>query len=141
LESVPLRGRPGTKTLPLADGRAVGGPIALVLLASYVAVALGGWVAAALALLVAAPEVAARARLASQPLLAVHLVALGLLPFAVTGASFHLLPVMLRNDIRHPRRLQVALPLLAGGFLVAPGVAFGRSVLLRQRELDRAART
>ena len=54
----------------------------------------------------------------------------GFLPFAVTGASFHLLPVMLRNDIRHPRRLQVALPLLGGGFLVAPGVAFGRSLLL-----------
>lgn len=130
MESVPLRGRPGTKTLPLADGRAVGGPIALRLLASYVAVALGGWVAAAVALLVAAPELAARDPLASKPVLAAHLVALGLLPFAVTGASFHLLPVMLRNDIRHPRRLQVALPLLGGGFLVAPGVAFGCSLLL-----------
>ena len=127
---MPLRGRPGTKTLPLADGRAVGGPIALGLLASYGAVALCGWVAAASTLLVAAPELAARDPLASQPVLAAHLVALGLLPFAVTGASFHLLPVMLRNDIRHPARLQVALPLLSGGFLVAPGVAFGRSVLL-----------
>jgi hypothetical protein len=126
----PLRGRPGTKAIPLGDGRAVGGPIALGLLASYVAVALAGWVAAAIALLVAAPELAARNPLASRPVLAVHLVALGLLPFAVTGASFHLLPVMLRNDVRHPRRLQAALPLLAGGFLVAPGIAYDRAALL-----------
>ncbi|HVP75397.1 MAG TPA: hypothetical protein VMS63_05185 [Gaiellaceae bacterium] len=63
-------------------------------------------------------------------MLAVHLVALGLLPFAVTGASFHLLPVLLRNGVRHPRRLQAALPLLAGGFLAAPGIAFDRSALL-----------
>ncbi|MGZ4389334.1 MAG: hypothetical protein ACXVZL_08130, partial [Gaiellaceae bacterium] len=72
----------------------------------------------------------ARDPLASQPVLAVHLVALGLLPFAVTGASFHLLPVMLRNDVRHPWRLQAALPLLSGGFLVAPGIAFDRPALL-----------
>jgi hypothetical protein len=126
----PLRGRPGTKALPLGGGRAVGGPIALGLLASYAAVALAGWIAAAIALVVAAPELAARNPLASQPVLAVHLIALGLLPFAVTGASFHLLPLMLRNDIRHPRRLQAALPLLAGGFLVAPGIAFDRAALL-----------
>lgn len=129
-KSNPLRGRPGTKALPLADGRAVGGPLALGLLASYFAVALTGWAAAAAALLVAAPELAAGRPLASQPVLAAHLLALGLLPFAVTGASFHLLPVMLRNDVRHPRRLQIALPLLAGGFLVAPGLAFGRPALL-----------
>jgi hypothetical protein len=57
-------------------------------------------------------------------------VALGFLPFAVMAASFHLFPVMLRNDVRHPRRLQLALPLLAGGFLVAPGVAFDSPALL-----------
>lgn len=130
MASGPLRGRPGTKTLPLTDGRAVGGPIALGLLASYTAVALAGWTAGAIALLVAAPELAARNPLASQPVLAVHLVALGLLPFAVTGASFHLLPVLLRNNVRHPRRLQAALPLLAAGFLVAPGIAFDRPTLL-----------
>ncbi len=125
-----MRGRPGTKTLPLAHGRAVGGPIALGVLAWYVALALTGWVAAAVALLVATPELAGGAPTASRPVLAAHLVALGLLPFAVTGASFHLLPVMLRNDVRHPRRLQLALPLIAGGFLVAPGVAFGRPAIL-----------
>jgi hypothetical protein len=36
----------------------------------------------------------------------VHLVALGLLPFAVTAVSFHLLPVMLRNDVRLSRTPQ-----------------------------------
>jgi hypothetical protein len=108
----------------------VGGPIALGLLASYVAVALAGWIAAAIAILIAAPELAARDPLASGTVLATHLVALGFLPFAVTAASFHLLPVMLRNDVRHPRRLQLALPLLGGGFLVAPGVAFGSPALI-----------
>ena len=76
MEAAPLRGRPGTKQLPLTEGRAVGGPVALGLLASYVAVALGGWIAAAIALLAAAPELAARDPLATQPVLAAHLVAL-----------------------------------------------------------------
>jgi hypothetical protein len=124
VESVPLRGRTGTKQLPLTEGRAVGGPITLGVLASYLGAGLGGWAAAAAALAVAAPEIAAHDPLASQPVLAAHLVALGLLPFAVTGASFHLLPVLLRNDVAHARRLWIALPLLAGGFFVAPGLAF-----------------
>ena len=125
-----LRGRPGTRALPLLGGRAVGGPIALGLLASYFALALSGWLAASVTLLVAAPDLARSSPLRAGPVLATHLVALGFLPFAVTGASFHLLPVMLRNDARHPRRLRVALPLLAGGFLVAPGVAFDRAAIL-----------
>src|SRR5665647_3916868 len=123
-DSTPLRGRPGTKLLPLADGRAIG------VLACYVALALAGWASAAIALLLAAPDLAGGDPTAARPVLAAHLIALGLLPFAVTGASFHLLPVMLRNDVRHPRRLQLALPLLAGGFLVAPGVAFDRPAIL-----------
>lgn len=123
-EGQPLRGRPGTKALPLLHARAVGGPIALGLLACYVAVALVAWVAAAVALLYAAPDIAAGNPLARAPVLATHLVALGVLPFAVTGAVFHLLPVMLRNDVRRPRLLRLALPLLGGGFLLAPGVAY-----------------
>ncbi len=125
-----MRGRPGTKALPLTDNRAVGGPIALGLLAAYVAVALGAWLATAIAGVLAAPDIAARATSAPRVLLANHLLALGLLPFAVTGASFHLLPVMLRNDVRRPRLLQAALFLLCGGFLVAPGIAYGHATLL-----------
>jgi len=130
MEPVPLRGRPGTKALPLTDKRAVGGSIALGLLASYVAVALAGWLAAAVALVFAAPDLADGDPLARAPVLATHLFALGLLAFAVTGAAFHLVPVMLRNDVRHPRRLQIALPLLAGGFLLAPGIAFDLKALV-----------
>jgi hypothetical protein len=129
-QSGPLRGRPGTKALPLSNGRAVGGPIALRLLASYFAVALVGWMAAAITLLIASPQLVGRNPEAPGPVLAAHLIALGLLPFVVTGASFHLLPVMLRNDVRHPRRLQLALPLLCGGFLAAPGIAFDKAALV-----------
>jgi hypothetical protein len=126
----PLRGRPGTKALSLADARAVGGPIPLGLLAAYAAVAFTGWMASAAFVLVASPDLAARDPLTEWPVLAVHLVALGVLPFAVTAASFHLLPVMLRNDVRHPFRLRLALPLLAGGYLVAPGLALDRGPLV-----------
>ena len=108
----------------------MGGPIGLGVLAWYVALALAGWVAATVALVLAAPDLAGGDLTAARPVLAVHLVAVGLLPFAITGASFHLLPVMLRNDVRHPWRLQLALPLLCGGFLVAPGIAFDRPSIL-----------
>lgn len=127
----PLRGRPGTKALPLAGGgRAVGGPIPLGLFASYAAVALTSWLAGSAALFVAAPALAARRPLEEAPVLAVHLAALGLLPLAVTAAALHLLPVMLRNDVSHPRAARAALPLLACGLLVAPGIAFDRPALL-----------
>lgn len=117
--------------LPLVGGsRAVGGPIALKLLGAYVGVALAGLLAAAIAALFAAADVAARQPLAPLPLLAVHFLALGFLPFAVTGASFHLLPVMLRNDVAHPRRLQAGFALLLGGFLTAPGIAYAEPNVL-----------
>jgi hypothetical protein len=130
MEPVPLRGRPGTKPLPLTNKRAVGGPIALGLLAAYMAVALAGWVATAGALVWAAPDLAAGSPLARGPVLATHLFGLGVLAFAVTGAAFHLVPVMLRNDVRHPGRLRVAPALLAGGFVLAPGIAFDRDALV-----------
>lgn len=126
-----MRGRPGTKALPVAGGgRAVGGPIALGLVAAWFAVALAGFAAAAVVVLVGARDFAARDALAATPVLAVHLLALVFLPFAVTGAAFHLLPVLLRNDIGHPWRLRAALPLLLGGLLVAPGIAFDEAGLL-----------
>jgi hypothetical protein len=118
---------PGTTFVPLRplrlqDARAVGGPVSRALLASYFAVALVGWVSATVVAIAAAGDLAAGRPLAGAPVLAVHLIALGTLPFAVSGASFHLLPVMLRNDLPSQRALWVALPLLGGGFLVAAGV-------------------
>jgi hypothetical protein len=91
------------------------------LLAAYLGMALVCWLAAAVAAIVAAPDLAAGRPLASAPVLAV-LVALGLLPFAVSGASFHLLPVMLRNDLPSQRALWFALLLLGGGLFVASGL-------------------
>lgn len=117
------------KQLPVLEGRAVGGPIRLGLLASYFAVALAGLVAASIGLVAAAPDLAAGGLLAPRVVLATHLVALGFLPFAVTAASFHLLPVLLRNSAAHPRLLVAALPLLCGGLLVAPGVAYDHDPL------------
>ncbi|HZT15240.1 MAG TPA: hypothetical protein VFA19_04780 [Gaiellaceae bacterium] len=114
---------PTFKPLPLEDRRAVGGPVSTSLLGAYFAVALLAWIAAAATAVAAAPALAAGNPFAPDVLLAVHLVALGTLPFAVAGASFHLLPVMLRNDLPSQRALWLALPLLGGGFAVAAGVA------------------
>jgi hypothetical protein len=116
--STPVTLRP----LALTNQRAVGGPVSRQLLAAYFAVALIGWLAATVAAVFAAHDLAAGRPLAAAPVLAVHLVALGVLPFAVSGASFHLLPVMLRNDLPSQRALWLALPLLGGGFLVASGL-------------------
>jgi hypothetical protein len=97
-------------------------PVSRSLLGAYFAVAPAGWLAATAAAVVAADDLAAGQRLASAPVLAVHLLALGVLPFAVSGASSHLLPVMLRNELPSQRALWVALPLLAGGVLFATGL-------------------
>lgn len=113
---------PTRRPLPLSERRAVGGPISRNLLTAYFVVALVCWVAATVAAITAASDLAAGQPLASAPVLAVHLLALGVLPFAVSGASFHLLPVMLRNDLPSERALWIALPLLAGGLLIASGL-------------------
>lgn len=114
------------KQLPLRDGgRAVGGPIRDVLVASFFGVALLSWLAATIALVIAAPDLAGGDPTSRRALLATHLVTLGVLPFAVVGAAFHLLPVMLRNELRAKSGLWVALALLGGAFLAAPGIALG----------------
>ncbi|HET8527808.1 MAG TPA: hypothetical protein VFL60_02770 [Gaiellaceae bacterium] len=118
------------KTLPMADRRAVGGPVARGLLAAWFAVALAAWIAAAAVLVGGADDLGAGIFLAPDVVLAVHLVALGALPFAVAGASFHLLPVMLRNDLPSQRALWVALVLLLGGFAVAAGLEHWRPELV-----------
>jgi hypothetical protein len=110
------------RPLRLTERRAVGGPVGRGLVAAYFGVALACWLAATIAAIVAAPDLAAGRVLAPAPVLAVHLVTLGLLPFAVSGASFHLLPVMLRNDLPSQRALWLALPLLGGGLFVASGL-------------------
>jgi hypothetical protein len=117
--------QPLSRRLAVPDARAVGGPVALRLLAAYFGLSLLGWLAAAAALVAAAPDLASGDLGAPEPLLAVHLLALAFLPLAVSGGAFHLLPVMLRNPLRSERRLWTALPLLAlGAWLVAPGVAY-----------------
>ncbi|HEY3576489.1 MAG TPA: hypothetical protein VGK68_00680 [Gaiellaceae bacterium] len=117
--------QPSRRRLTLQEARAVGGPVALPLLAAYFGLSMLGWLAAAVALIVAAPRLTAGDVGAAEPVLAVHLLALGFLPLAVSGGAFHLLPVMLRNPLRSERRLWAALPLLAlGAWLVSPGVAY-----------------
>ena len=64
------------KQLSLVEGRAVGGPIARGLLGAYFAVALAGLLAACVALVAAAPDLAAGLVLAPRVVLATHLVAL-----------------------------------------------------------------
>ena len=123
--------QPLQRRLTLQDARAVGGPVALPLLAAYFGLSLLGWLAAAVALIVAAPRLVTGDVGAATPVLAVHLLALGFLPLAVSGGTFHLLPVMLRNPLRRERRLALALPLLAlGAWLVAPGVAYAVPAVL-----------
>lgn len=111
------------RPLPLMERRAVGGPIPVGLLAAYAGVALAAWVAATAVLVSASDDLARGEFYDGSVLLAVHLVAAFALPIGVAGASFHLLPVMLRNDLLSSRALWVALPLLAGGGLVAGGLA------------------
>ncbi|HEU5476268.1 MAG TPA: hypothetical protein VFU64_00370 [Gaiellaceae bacterium] len=117
--------QPPRRRLTVQDPRAVGGPVGLRLLAAYFGISLLGWLAAAAALVAAAPDLAAGDLGAARPVLAVHLLALAFLPLAVSGGAFHLLPVMLRNPLRSERRLSIALPLLAlGAWLTAPGIAY-----------------
>lgn len=112
-----------------AGGARVGRPAALALVASYFGVALVNWAAATVLLGVAAPEVAASGLAAPNVLLAVHLVALGFLPPAVTGAALHILPTLLRNSAS-PVRGWAALPLLCFGPLLAVGIAHDLGALI-----------
>jgi hypothetical protein len=92
-------------------------------------VALGGWVAAAILLVDAAPDLARLSVTESLPVGAAHAIGLVLFPFAVASAAWQLLPVMLRNDPPHPRARWVVLVLLAAGVPLAYGVATGRERL------------
>lgn len=107
-------------------GRKVGEPAAYRIVAGYFASAVLCWVAATVALARAAPDLAGGVYDSARVLLAVHLVGLGFLPFAVSGGALHILPVLLRNG--HPAlRARLALPLLWAGPLLAYGISSHRS--------------
>jgi hypothetical protein len=100
----------------------VGRPAPFALVGAYFEAALACWVAATAVLVAAAPELARGGFGAQRALLGVHLVALGFLPLAVTGAVLHVLPTLLRNDASR-RRGWAALPFLCAGPVLAVGIA------------------
>jgi hypothetical protein len=108
---------------------AVGNPAGVRLVGGYFGVALVAWLLAAAALIAAADELAAGAYASPTVLLAVHLVALGFLPLAVTGGALHILPTLLRNHLS-PWRGAVALPLLCAGVPLAYGIAHDLEALV-----------
>jgi hypothetical protein len=96
---------------------------------SFLAAALA-WLAVGAALVAAAPDLAVGRASAVAPVLAAHLLGVVFLPLAVTGSAWHLLPVMLRNDLRRPRLAwAAALLLAAGGPLLAAGIALDRAAV------------
>ena len=107
----------------MSVGVRVGRPAPARLVAAYLAAALVCWLGAAIAIARAAPELATAGVAAPDVLLAVHLVGLGFLPLAVTGAALHVLPTLLRNDASRLRGW-VALPLLCAGPLLAYAIAY-----------------
>lgn len=112
----------------MSGGVRVGRPAPAVLVACYFCAALGCWLAATLAFVAAAPQLAAGGIASPEVLLAVHLVGLGFLPLAVTGAVLHVLPTLLRTDAS---RLGgwVALPLLGAGPALAYAIAHDQDTL------------
>jgi hypothetical protein len=110
----------------LQIGRQVGRPAPFRIVAGYFASALLCLVAATIALARAAPELAAGRPTSPPVLLAVHLVALGFLPFAVGGGALHILPVLLRNGAP-AWRARLALPFLWAGPFLAYGISSHRS--------------
>ena len=106
----------------MSSGARVGRPAPAALVATYFVAALLAWLAATIAIVAAAPQLADAGVASPEVLLAVHLVGLGFLPLAVTGAVLHVLPTLLRNDAS-PFRGWVALPLLGAGPILAFGIA------------------
>ena len=106
----------------MTGGARVGRPAPAALVASYFLAALIAWLAATIALVAAAPQLAEAGIASPEVLLAVHLVGLGFLPLAVTGAVLHVLPTLLRNDAS-PARGWTALPLLCAGPVLAFAIA------------------
>ena len=124
------RGSAAMRRLPVSGaGPRTGAPVRTAIVGGLFAVALAGWLAATIVLCFAAGDLTGAAPFAGRLVLAVHLVTVVALPAAVTAAALHLLPVMLRNDLRHPATLPAIPGLLVGGFLVAAGVGLDRAWL------------
>ena len=111
------------RRLPVSGvGPRTGASVRSSLAATLFVIADLAWLAATATLLFAAGDLAHARPFAGPVVLAVHLVTVVVLPCAVSAAALHLLPVMLRNDLRRQRTLGALPALLAGGFLVAAGV-------------------
>lgn len=112
----------------MSGGVRVGRPAPAALVTCYFVAALVCWLLATIAFVDAAPQLAAAGITAPEVLLAVHLVGLGFLPLAVTGAVLHVLPTLLRNDASVARGW-AALPLLGSGPVLAYGIAHSHETL------------
>ncbi len=108
---------------------ATGQPAAFRLAAPAYLVAFGGWVVAAALLLDSTGELAGLALGGTGSVGAAHAIGLVFFPFAVAGAAWQLLPVMLRNDPARPALRWAVLGLLVGGLPLAIGVATDRGSL------------
>jgi hypothetical protein len=106
----------------IAGGRHVGTPASFRLVASYLVGSLVCWLIAAVAVLQAAPDIARAGFASPATLLAVHLLSLGFLPLAVTGAVLHVLPTLLRTS-GDPRLGWAGLAGLCGGPILAVGIS------------------
>ena len=103
--------------LPVAGaGPRTGAPVRTSIDGGLFALSLTGWVAATIVLVFAAGDLADGRPFAGRVVLCVHVVTGVVLPAAVTAAALHLLPVMLRNDLRRVATLPLISVLLAGGF-------------------------
>ena len=105
---------------------AVGRPAPFRIGAPAFLAAHAGWLAAALLLVAAAPDLARTSVSGSATVGAAHAIGLVFFPFAVAAAAWQLLPVMLRNNAAQPRLRWVALALLAAGAPLAAAVATDR---------------
>ncbi|HET6682209.1 MAG TPA: hypothetical protein VFG75_00800 [Gaiella sp.] len=106
----------------MISGARVGRPAPVALVASYFGAALLCWLAASVALVAAAEQLANEGLASQEVLFAVHLVGLAFLPLAVTGAALHVLPTLLRHDVTAWRGW-AALPFLCAGPVLAFAIA------------------
>jgi hypothetical protein len=108
---------------------AMGRPAPFELGAPAYLIALAGWLAAAVLLLLAADELVGLAVSSEETLAAAHAIGLVFFPLAVAAAVWQLLPVMLRNDPPRPGLRWIVLALLLAGIPLAVAVGTGRDRL------------